>query len=295
MLGIDCGTKLNATTVQALKANGVKAVGRYLGHTLWNGLTAAEVKAIHDGGMLLWLILELTPTHVSYFTYDNGVSDAQFALAEAQALGAPKGCAIYFTVDYEAQAGDMTAIKDYLHGVHTVLTGKFLVGVYGSFYVIEAAKGASYPPDRFYQTIAWSYKNVAPNDVYQYTNTSKLAGITVDMDYVNDDAGLWGPEGLYQVATTSNTNVKGSEDMNLDVAVLLDTTEDFWAGNDVAVKNGNCAIFVRASHNAPAPENAMKAEQLIVVGGATTGHPNETLLSGNDKYGTAAAVKKYLG
>ncbi|KLU64001.1 hypothetical protein DEAC_c39950 [Desulfosporosinus acididurans] len=289
MLGIDCGTRLNAATVQALKANGVKAVGRYLGHTLWNGLTVAEVKAIHDGGLLLWLILELSPTQVSYFTYDKGVSDAQFALAEAQALGAPKGACIYFTVDYEAQAGDMAAIKDYLHGVHTVLTGKFLVGVYGSYYVIEAAKGASYPPDRFYQTIAWSYKNVAPNDVYQYTNTSKLAGITVDMDYVNDNAGLWGPDGLYQVVKESE------EEMGLDVAVLLNTKDDEWAGTDVAVKNGNCAMFVRPYSNGPAPANAMKAEHLIVVGGATTGHPNETLLSGDDKFGTAAAVKKYLG
>jgi len=39
----------------------------------------------------------------------------------------------------------------------------------------------------------------------------------------------------------------------------------------------------------------MNSKQLIVVGGPTTKHPNEVLLSGKDKYATAAAVAKYLG
>ena len=80
--------------------------------------------------------------------------------------------------------------------------------------------------------------------------------------------------------------VKGVVDV-LDVAVLLFTKEDYWAGADVAAQNGNCAVFVR-----PAGVNTKK---LIVVGGATTGHANEVLLSGNTKYDTAAEVAKYLG
>jgi len=63
---------------------------------------------------------------------------------------------------------------------------------------------------------------------------------------------------------------------------------------DVAVKNGNCAIYVRLSdYSVPAVH--MSAQKLIVVGGPTTKHPNEVLLSGNKKYDTAAAVAKYLG
>lgn len=65
----------------------------------------------------------------------------------------------------------------------------------------------------------------------------------------------------------------------LNVAVLLLTKEDYWAGADVAVKNGNCAIFVRPEdHSIPA--DTMSAKQLLIVGGATTKHPNEVLLSG---------------
>lgn len=79
----------------------------------------------------------------------------------------------------------------------------------------------------------------------------------------------------------------------LDVAVLLFTKEDFWSGSDVAVKNGNCAIFIRPLDHS-VPKEAMSAKKLIVVGGSTAGHSNEVLLAGKTKYDTAAAVAKYL-
>lgn len=87
-------------------------------------------------------------------------------------------------------------------------------------------------------------------------------------------------------------NLQGGSDM-LKVAVLLYTKDDFWAGVDVAVKNGHCAIFVRTSDQS-VPAEAMSAQKLFVVGGPTTNHLNEVLLSGKDKYQTAAAVAKYL-
>lgn len=93
---------------------------------------------------------------------------------------------------------------------------------------------------------------------------------------------------------TSRYNQMGEEDSVLKVAVLLFTKDDFWAGADVAVKNGNCAVFVRLPDQS-VPADSMNSKQLIVVGGATTKHPNEVLLSGKDKYATAAAVAKYLG
>jgi len=81
--------------------------------------------------------------------------------------------------------------------------------------------------------------------------------------------------------------------MGLEVAVLLNTKEDYWAGADVAAKNGNCAVFVRGADRS-VPKDAMDAKSLIVVGGATTGHAGEVLLSGETKFDTAAVVGKYL-
>ncbi len=114
---------------------------------------------------------------------------------------------------------------------------------------------------------------------------------TDPIDYLASHGKTW--VDLVADVTTQYTLIE-EEDRVLNVAVLLFTKDDYWAGSDVSVKNGNCAIFVRqADHSVPA--DAMSAKQLIVVGGPTTRHPNEVLLSGNDKYATAAAVAKYLG
>ncbi|MDP4158366.1 MAG: N-acetylmuramoyl-L-alanine amidase [Bacillota bacterium] len=91
-----------------------------------------------------------------------------------------------------------------------------------------------------------------------------------------------------------NVTYKEGESDVLDVAVLLFTKEDYWSGADVAAKEGNCAVFVRYADRS-VPKDAMSAKKLVVIGGATTGHPNEVLLSGKTKYDTAQAVAKYLG
>jgi len=270
--GIDCSTKLTTSSAQALRDAGVLSVGRYLGRNLWNGLTKDEAKAILDAGMSLFLIWELAPTKRSYFSYNKGLSDAAGSIAEAEYLGAPDGVAIYFTVDYDAQAGDMSAIADYFNGVKDGLGSKYLMGVYGSYTVMQGVKA-----DRYYQTYAWSGGHKVPFHIYQYSNDVTVQGIAVDKDCVNEDAGLW-----------------GGEDMKLDVAVLLFTKDDYWAGTDVAAKEGNCAMFIRPA-NLSVPKDAMSAKKLIVIGGGTTGHSNEVLLSGNTKYDTAAVVAKYLG
>lgn len=55
------------------------------------------------------------------------------------------------------------------------------------------------------------------------------------------------------------------------------------------------AMFVRQGATRVVPADALKAKHLFTIGGAATGHQNETLLSGLNKYDTAAVVGKYLG
>ncbi|EHQ88307.1 N-acetylmuramoyl-L-alanine amidase [Desulfosporosinus youngiae] len=125
--------------------------------------------------------------------------------------------------------------------------------------------------------------NVYPHGQVTYTDCpgctySKVPALT---------KGLWSYDEFEQAVLIEE------EDDVLDVAVLLFTKEDYWAGVDVAARH-NCAVFVRPAGNT-VPPDAWHAKQLIVIGGPTTGHANEVLLSGNDKYDTAAAVAKYLG
>lgn len=88
-------------------------------------------------------------------------------------------------------------------------------------------------------------------------------------------------------------DLEGGSDV-LSVAVLLNSKDDFWAGADVAYRNGNCGVFVR-NPDKTVPGDAWNAKQLVVVGGESTGHQNEVLISGKNRYETAAAVGKYLG
>jgi len=87
----------------------------------------------------------------------------------------------------------------------------------------------------------------------------------------------------------------GEESMAvLEKSVLLFTEADKEAGFKVAAKNGNCAIFVRNSDHS-VPTEAMLSKKLLVIGGSTVNHPNETVLSGKSWAGTAYVVGKYLG
>lgn len=281
---IDCSAPLISGTATAMKNTGIAAIGRYLGKrsmNWWKAISPEEVRTIHDAGLSLFLIWESAPTRASYFSYGKGVSDAKLAVDEAIFLGAPNTTAIYFTVDYDAQAGDMSTIVEYFRGVRDGVAGKYLVGAYGSYGVMMALQGSANPPDKYYQTYAWSGGQIfTGSHIYQYQNDTTVEGVAVDRDQIQSMAGTW-PE------------LGGGEDM-LGVAILLFTKEDYWAGTDVAVKNGNCALFIRPADRS-VPKDAMSAKQLIVIGGPTTGHPNEVLLSGNTKYDTAAAVAKYLG
>ena len=94
------------------------------------------------------------------------------------------------------------------------------------------------------------------------------------------------------IAFKEQNNNQGVNDM-LDVCVLLYSKEDYWSGTDVAEKNGNCAIFIRPLDKS-VPKDAMNSKKLIVVGGSKTGHKNELILSGSNKYDTANKVHNYL-
>ena len=80
----------------------------------------------------------------------------------------------------------------------------------------------------------------------------------------------------------------------LKYAILKFTAEDEWAAKDIDALHGGIANFTRQGVNKVIPADAMLAEQLIVIGGPTTGHKNEILLSGKSKYDTAAKVAEYL-
>jgi N-acetylmuramoyl-L-alanine amidase len=168
----------------------------------------------------------------------------------------------------------------------------------------RAETGANKVLPYLVQVGGWANRGVKTQNILVLKETSMPAFLTENgfIDNATDAAKLKDPNFRHALAVAHTKGIcdyfgvqyrEGGNDV-LEVAVLLYTKEDYWAGADVATKNGNCAIFVRPDDHT-VPKDAMSAKKLIVIGGPTTKHANEVLLSGKDKYATAAAVAKYLG
>lgn len=188
---VDC-TGLNQSQINNLKTNGVTTVGRYLSHSTWKGLTVDEVANIKAAGLQIFSIYETNPTAASYFVSGKGKSDALDAVSLAKAVGQPEGTAIYFTVDYDAQAKDFPNILNYFKEIRANLTG-YKIGAYGSFAVLNYLYQNN-AADYWFQTVAWSGgQHCSFLNIYQFQCDKTLGGVNVDYDNLEkSDVGAWG-------------------------------------------------------------------------------------------------------
>ncbi len=137
-----------------LKSGGYTFACRYLSDdTTGKNLSAAEAKALWAAGVDVVANWENSST-AALSGYNQGVSDAKTADAQANADGIPAGRPIYFSVDFDATPGDQTAINAYFDGVVSVI-GLARTGAYGGYYVIERLFNAT-KITWGWQTYAWS-------------------------------------------------------------------------------------------------------------------------------------------
>ncbi|MDQ7094263.1 N-acetylmuramoyl-L-alanine amidase [Desulfosporosinus sp. PR] len=151
----------------------------------------------------------------------------------------------------------------------------------------NAQKAANQVLPYLVQAGGWASRGVTVQNVLVLRETSMPAILTENgfIDNSADAAKLKDPNVRKALAVAHARGIcdyfgiqylEGGRDM-LEVAVLLYTKEDYWAGTDVSVKNGNCALFIRPDDHS-VPKDAMSAKKLIVVGWPTTNHPNDVLL-----------------
>jgi Domain of unknown function (DUF1906) len=138
-------------TPASIRAAGYSAVMRYLstapGHTLNpKDLTTAEVTMLHAAGLGIGLVWETTATRAGE-GQAAGAADALAADAQADALGYPLTCPLFYACDYDAAPN---VVAPYFTGVKA--KARRPVGVYGSARVIEGTL-APYK----WQCSAWSH------------------------------------------------------------------------------------------------------------------------------------------
>ena len=138
-------------------AAGYTGVLRYLSFDASKNLSPAERDGLLAAGLAIGLVWETTATRAGQ-GYGAGQQDVQAAEAQANALGYPAGCPIFYAVDYDAA---VSAVLPYFQGV--VGLAHHPVGVYGSANIIEGV-----PVPWKWQTLAWSYKRVSSQaHIYQ--------------------------------------------------------------------------------------------------------------------------------
>lgn len=178
MLGIDFawGGPIAPAT---LHGAGVSFVARYLSPDPTKNLALSELHSYLAADIDVVLDWEYA-ANAALNGYDQGVSDAKAADAQAKALGLD-GAPIYFSVDFDATQAQQTAINEYFQGVASVI-GLDRTGVYGGFYVVQRvlnAKLAAYA----WQTYAWSGGQWDTRACIRQTqNNIWLGGVNGDWD-----------------------------------------------------------------------------------------------------------------
>lgn len=175
----DCATKIDTSAkAQALVKDEYKIVGRYLtGRIYQNGVPVSksldpqEIQTIFNAGLSIFAIYqdakdwylanpEEEDLH-NYFDYEQGKIDAPIAVAAAEQLGIPHGEIIYFAVDYDFYAFEVTekiipyfqGIKDYSLSNHM----PYQIGIYGARNTCEMVRKEGLTVSSFVGDLATGY------------------------------------------------------------------------------------------------------------------------------------------
>lgn len=295
--GIDCATKLNSSSASDLKSAGIQFVGRYLGDS-WKTVDKTEAAAIMNAGLKIISIWETNPTSANYFSKSSGITDGEQASVFANLIGQPAGSAIYFTVDYDAQPADMTAILDYFTGVRQGLDKNFKVGAYGSYSVVQALHAAG-SADFYWQTDSWSRGNVANFiQIHQYQYNVILAGVQVDYDQFLNDAGSWGNGVSQQPSNGGSPSTPTPQSNPVPNTYIVQTGDTL---SQIAAKYGT-SVNTLVQLNGIKDPNLIYPGQVLKLTGGTSGtispsppltytiQPGDTLSQLAVKFGTTVTV-----
>lgn len=191
--GVDASCACTSSSITCLLGEGISFVGRYYSRTTQiegKKLTQSEAALLSQAGLQIVAVYEDGPTSYSYFSATRGTADAGGAIAQAEAIGQPKGTAIYFTVDYDAAASDISGnITAYFEAVAAALAGVYEVGVYGSGSVCAAITQAGYAK------LAWLAQSTGWSGYSQFSTWAikqgpeHICGLNSDSDVANGEFG----------------------------------------------------------------------------------------------------------
>lgn len=215
MKGVDAAQSLSAIAPK-LKTSGVGFVCRYYGGSPAKDLTPAEAMNLANAGLRIVTVWEARGDRASAFSASSGVGDAGVALRQAEAVKQPPGSCIYFAVDFDASSGEMANVLAYFRSVNAVLSGKYVVGAYGSGGVLSDLSDAGLARYLWLaQSRGWRGTAGFGKAHIVQGPPATLFGVSVDTDNsVQDDFGSWtlGEQHQDQPGTVSTVPLEPSDD-----------------------------------------------------------------------------------
>jgi hypothetical protein len=194
--------------VQELKAVGIASIGRYLDCVDPDEAKVVkpdEALAIAGARLRLFLIYEIGGTPSGS---EQGNQDGVWTADYMPTVGAPPGAAVYYAVDYDAQAADMPGILQAFQAFQApVVAAGFRVGVYGSGDVCSAVISAGYATLSMLScSTGWSgYDSYKASNQWALLQclSQPIRDVPCDTDVANGDFGDFLPFAEMQVAAAS--------------------------------------------------------------------------------------------
>lgn len=166
----------------ATRQCGYSFVLGYLSHDASKNLNDNELRAYLAAGLRVGLVWETYQSRASEGA-NAGAEDGGNAELQANQIGYAVDAPIFFAVDYDAQPGDIAQIRAYAEAFNKATRRP--VGVYGSYYVVEALVTPGEQPVQFgWQAAAWSGDKLSLKaNIYQrigHVNWPVIPGFDAD-------------------------------------------------------------------------------------------------------------------
>ena len=191
--GCDAAQSLSYEDAVMLKNNGYDIVGRYLVGNF--ATTTQELTDILKAGMNVFPIYETGSYETSYFSPEQGTSDAVDAVQACRKFGIPEQTRIYFTVDYDMEGYQIeNLVIPYFKAIFEKFNSSELqynIGIYGSRNVCEEVISAGYAQLAFVDGASTGYsgnmgypmpKEWAFNQIKEGVN---IGSVQIDHDQVS--------------------------------------------------------------------------------------------------------------
>jgi len=135
-----------AKFIAEIKAQNMQFVIRYYSLTASKAMGSAEAVALSAAGLQIGVVYQDVNNAITLFNADAGRKQGTQALTQAAAVHQPPRSAIYFAVDFDPTAADLSgALTDYFRAVNQVFKdhgSTYRVGIYGSGLACKTMRAA---------------------------------------------------------------------------------------------------------------------------------------------------------